>query len=104
MIPYVTVGATIPEVQRMENSLITTFNSIIKNPLLNNITIVKSLVLTSGVDTIIDHKLGKAVTGWIIINKDTFGDVIQSSTANPTPTSSIILKSNATMTVTVLFF
>lgn len=88
----------------MENSLVATFSSIEKNPLLGNLNIIKSVVLSSGVDTYVDHKLNRAVTGWIIINKNGFGDVKQSSTTNPVPKSSIILQSNATITVDILFF
>jgi hypothetical protein len=104
MIPYNRVNPTNPEVQNMENSLVNTFSSIDKNPLLNNLNIVKTIVLTSGVDTYVDHKLGRAVTGWIVINKNGFGDVKQSSTTNLIPKSSIILQSNATITVDILFF
>lgn len=104
MIPYNRVNPTNPEVQNMENSLVNTFSSIDKNPLLNNLNIIKTIVLTSGVDTYVDHKLGRAVAGWIVINKNGFGDVKQSSTTNLIPKSSIILQSNATITVDILFF
>ena len=104
MIPYNRVNPENPDVQRMENSLIATFNSIEKNPILGTVVIVKTVVLTSGTDTYVNHKLNRNVTGWIIINKNGFGDVKVSSTSNPIPTSSIILQSNATITVDILFF
>jgi hypothetical protein len=104
MRPYTVTNPTDLEVQRMEDSLVQTFNSIEKNPLLGNVNVIKSIVLTSGTDTYVDHKLGRAVTGWIIINKNGFGDVKQSSTTNPIVKSSIILQSNATITVDILFF
>ena len=104
MIPYNRANPENADVQRMENSLVATFASIEKNPLLGTLNIVKSVVLSSGVGTYVDHKLNRTVTGWVIINKNGFGDVKQSSTANPIPTSSIILQSNATITVDILFF
>jgi hypothetical protein len=104
MRPYTVTNPSNVEVQRMEDSLVQTFNSIEKNPLLGTLNIVKTVVLNSGIDTYVDHKLNRVVTGWIIINKNAFGDVKQSSTSNPIPKSSIILQSNATITVDILFF
>ena len=51
MIPYNRANPENPDVQRMENSLVATFSSIEKNPLLGNLNIIKSVVLSSGVDT-----------------------------------------------------
>ena len=104
MIPYSSVNSDNPEVRILDQRLLAIFNSIIKNPLLNTPTIVKTIVLTSGVDTYVNHGLNRAVTGWVIIDKNGFGDVIQSTTTNSIPKSSIILKSNATITISVLFF
>lgn len=104
MIPYSSVNANDPEVQLVDQRLLMIFNSIIKNPLLNSPTVVKGIMLNSGVDTIVNHGLGRAVTGWIIIDKNASGDVYQSTTTNTIPTASIILKATATVTVSILFF
>lgn len=104
MIPYSSVNSDNPEVRVLDQRLLAIFNSIIKNPLLNTPTVVKSILLSSGVDTPVNHGLGRVVTGWIIIDKNGSGDVYQSTTTNPIPTASIILKSTATITVSILFF
>ena len=104
MIPYSSVNSDNPEVRILDQRLLAIFNSIIKNPLLNSPTIVKSILLTSGVDTLVNHGLNRVVTGWIVIDKNGVGDVYQSTTTNVIPAASIILKSSATVTVSVLFF
>lgn len=104
MLPYSSVNSNDPEVRAVDQKLLTIFNSIIKNPLLNSPVLLTAIMLSSGVDTPINHTLGRAVKGWIIVDKNATGDIWQSTTANPIPTSSIILRSNATMTVSILFF
>jgi len=104
MIPYSSVNSDDPNVRILDQKLLAIFNSIIKNPLLNTPTLLTGIMLTSGVDTIVNHTLGRAVKGWIIVDKNATGDVWQSSTTNAIPKSSIILKSNATITVSILFF
>jgi hypothetical protein len=104
MQPYVRSGTNIPDVQRVENSLISTLQSIITNPLLNSPTLKKAVVLTTGVDNVVDHGLNRPVTGWIIVDKNTSADIYQSTTINTMPTTSIILNTTSTVTVTILFF
>jgi len=104
MQPYVRSGTNTPDVQRVENSLVNTFQSIITNPLLNSPTLKKAVVLTSGVDNVVDHGLNRSVTGWIIVDKNASADIYQSTTENTMPTTSIMLNTTNTVTVTILFF
>jgi hypothetical protein len=104
MQPYVRSGTNIPDVQRVENSLVNTFQSIITNPLLNSPTLKKAVVLTSGVDNQVDHGLNRSVTGWIIVDKNASADIYQSTTTNTMPSTSILLRTTSTVTVTILFF
>jgi hypothetical protein len=104
MQPYVRSGTNHPDLQRVENSLIATIQSVITNPLLNSPTLKKAIVLTSGVDNVVDHGLNRPVTGWIIVDKNTTADIYKSVTTNTMPTTSIILNTTSTVTVTILFF
>lgn len=101
---YVEVNANDRQTQEMNNNVSRVFQSLYANPLLNNPVIVKGLSFSSGVDLLVNHKLGRAVTGYIIINSNTAVNIYQSSTINNAPTTGIILKSNATATVDLLFF
>jgi hypothetical protein len=104
MQPYVRSGTNNTDIQRVENSLISTLQSIITNPLLNSPTLKKAVVLTTGVDNVVDHGLNRPVTGWIIVDKNASADIYQSTTINTMPTTSIILNTTSTVTVTILFF
>jgi hypothetical protein len=104
MQPYVRSGSSNADIQRVENSLISTLQSIIPNPLLNSPTLKKAVVLTSGVDNVVDHGLNRPVTGWIVVDKNATADIYKSATTNTMPTTSIILNTTSTVTVTILFF
>jgi hypothetical protein len=104
MQPYVRSGTNNTDIQRVENSLISTLQSIITNPLLNSPTLKKAVVLTTGIDNVVDHGLNRPVTGWIIVDKNASADIYQSTTINTMPTTSIILNTTSTVTVTILFF
>lgn len=104
MQPYVRSGTNNTDIQRVENSLISTLQSIITNPLLNSPTLKKAVVLTTGVDNVVDHGLNRPVTGWIIVDINAAANVYRSATINTMPTTSIILNTTSTVTVSILFF
>jgi len=101
---YVDVYTKDRDTQELNNNISRVFSSLYSNPLLGNITIVKSLIFTSGTDLVVNHKIGKTVAGFIVINSNSPVNVYQSSTVNISPSADIILKSNANATVDILFF
>ncbi len=101
---YVQVIANDRQTQEMNNNVSRVFQSLYSNPLLNNPVIVKGLLFSSGNDLFVNHKLGRPVTGYIVINSNAAVNIYQSATVNSQPTAQIILKSNATATVDLLFF
>ncbi len=101
---YIDVIAKDREVQELNNNISRVFSSLYPNPLLGNVNIIKGLTFISGTDLNILHKLGKTVAGFIVTNSNSAVNIFQSSTLNISPTTNIILKSNANSTVDVLFF
>jgi hypothetical protein len=101
---YVNVIADDRQTQEINNNVSRVFSSLYSNPLLNNPVIVKGLLFSSGTDLLVNHKLNRAVTGYIVINSNAAVNVYQSSTVNLQPKAQIILKTNATATVDILFF
>jgi len=101
---YVTVNSNNRDVQNMEDSVLRVFSSLYNNPLLNGPTIVTGQIFTANVDLSVFHRLGKAVTGFIIINSNAPASIYQSSTKNVAPTAQIILKANSNVTADILFF
>lgn len=101
---YVNVIANDRQTQEINNNVSRVFNSLYANPLLNNPVIVKGLIFSSGTDLLVNHQLGRAVTGYSVINSNAAVNVYQSATVNSQPTAQIILKTNANATVDMLFF
>lgn len=101
---YVTVNSKDRDVQNMEDSVLRVFTSLYSNPLLNGPTIIKSQRILTGVDNTVFHKLLRPVLGFLVINIDAPAIVYQSSSKNIAPTTQILLKSNADVTVDILFF
>lgn len=90
--------------QELNNNVSRVFRSIQDNPLLSTLNISSDIIFSSGVDTLINHRLAKKVTGFIIINSNASANIYQSLTINPSPTAQILLKSDADVTASILFF
>jgi len=104
MLQYVRSGTQNRDVQTLDNAVSNVFQSLYSNPLLNSPTLVKDVAFISGQDTIVNHKLNRPVVGFIVINSNAAVSVFQSSSTNISPTTQIILKSDADATVSFLFF
>lgn len=104
MLPYTQVTATTRETQELNNSVSRVFGSLYGNPLLKQLTIVKNVSFVANTDTPVEHKLNKLVTGYIAIQLSDVAVIFTSSTTNPIPTASIILKSNTDVVADILFF
>ena len=104
MIPYTKTTSKNGDIQSLDNNVGDVFDSIIDNPLLNNPTIVENLVFTSGVDLVVNHKLNRRVKGYIVIKANAAAKLYTSSTTLINPTAQIILKTDATVTLSILFF
>jgi len=92
-----------PLLQRLQDAIAASFQQFEKLPQLDSV-IIKDITLASGIDNQVEHKLGRSIQGWQIIRKDANANVWESATANTTPSSTIILRSSATVKVSFLFF
>lgn len=104
MLQYINTIAKDSDTREIDSNVSRVFKSLYSNPLLNDPVIVKGLLFSSGVDLSVSHKLNRPVTGFIVINSNASVNIYQSSSANIAPNALIILKSNATATVDILFF
>lgn len=92
-----------PLLQRLQDAIAASFNQFEKLPQLDSV-VIQDVTLTSGIDNEVEHKLTRPIQGWQIIRKNANADVWESSTVNTTPSSAVILRSSATVKVTILFF
>ena len=103
MRPFIRTAGLDRQNQVFENSVNDVFQSIYKNPLLNDARISTGIVLGTS-DTYVSHGLNRNPTGYIICGSNANAVVYTSSTTNLQPTASIILKASAAVTVNILFF
>jgi hypothetical protein len=92
-----------PLLQRIQDAIAASFQQFEKLPQLDSV-IIKDITLASGIDNQVEHKLSRPIQGWQIIRKDANANVWESTTVNTTPSATIILRTSATVKVTILFF
>lgn len=85
--------------QLMNPILASTLNPLIANPL-NTVIIIKKITLINGV-TIINHKLGKMMSGWFITDIDSPATIYRSASLN---TTTLTLTSDASVVVNIGVF
>jgi hypothetical protein len=88
--------------QLLQNSWATVLNPIVNNPS-NQSILLKNIVLASG-DNTINHLLGRALQGWIVIRKSAAADIFDKQSANQMPDKTLVLNSSAAVTVSLEVF
>lgn len=104
MIQYVAAITNNKDVQNLNDAVYRVFTSLYPNPLLNSPQIIKDLSFSAGADLWIDHKLGRAVNGYIVTKSNAATQVYTSPTINAINTVRICLRASVTATVDILFF
>jgi len=74
----------------------------IQSPIVNG-NLLTNQALINGV-TVINHKLGRELQGWIIVGADGIADVYDNQASNPIPNLTLSLTSNAAVTVSLWVF
>jgi hypothetical protein len=75
----------------------------LSNQPLTNGTILSSIALTTGNNTV-NHKLGKKLTGWFIVRQRSSATIYDNQDSNKAPTQTLILVSSADVTVDIYVF
>jgi hypothetical protein len=66
--------------------------------------LLSSISLVNGT-TVVNHKLGRALKGWMVVLNSTAGtDIYDSQDTNPSPDKTLILNSSAAAVVSLLVF
>lgn len=66
----------------------------------NNMLLLKNVSLINGV-TVVNHKLGRQMQGWIVADKNAAADIYRSAAFNPL---TLTLTSNAAVVVNLVVF
>lgn len=87
---------------QMQNAWGQILNKLLSRPQ-NNSTIISNVSLING-STTIQHGLNQPLAGWSIVRIDGAATIYDAQATNSTPSSTLVLVSNAAVTVTLEVF
>jgi hypothetical protein len=90
------------ELNRVQDNLVRTLAPIFTNPILNY-TLLSEVQLVVGTNTI-NHKLGRPLIGWIVTRKRSAAEIYDTQDSNLSPQNSLLLMSDAIVTVDLYCF
>jgi len=96
------ISEVITTTQLMQTKWAAILNPVISNEL-NQCSILKSVNLSIG-NNIINHLLGKKLSGWFIVRQRALAEIFDTQDLNPTPNLTLTLTSNAIVTVDIAVF
>jgi hypothetical protein len=88
--------------QLLQTSWAAQRNPLLDNPL-NSVSILQSVVLASG-DNTINHKLGKKLQGWFIVGQNASATFYDKQSSNSTPQLTLVLNASGAVTVNLAVF
>lgn len=97
------ISTSNPELSRLQSNLDNWASSIMKSGL-NDGLLLKSVVLSTGVINAVEHKLGRELSGWIIVRKRANAQVWDSQDTNIFKTKSLALECSANVTIDLWVF
>lgn len=92
-----------PDVRHVQESARAVFDDLAKRSILDGQAIT-DLTITSGTPLIVQHGLGRKLTGWIVTGKDANANVWDSQSANGMPNRTLILNASANVTISLWVF
>lgn len=96
------IQTTDQTLNRIQQNILTPMNQLIANAILNN-GILPSVALASG-STIVNHKLGRTLQGWIIVRQRALASIYDNQDSNTDQTNTLILVSDNAVVVDILVF
>ena len=76
----------------------------LSNSIIIDGVIQRDLVIASGSDVKVNHGLDREPIGWFIVSKNANSNLYESSTSNSFRNRYLLLRSSATVTVSIWFF
>jgi hypothetical protein len=86
----------------MSSQWSTQISDLLQNPLVQG-SVLPNVALINGTTTV-NHKLGKKLTGWILVGINGTAEIYDLQTTNPRPELTLILVSNAAVNVNLYVF
>lgn len=90
------------ESNRVQDNVETALRPILASPIVNGV-LLTGVTLANGVTTV-EHKLGRTLRGWIIVGQNANASIWDSQAGNNLAARTLILNSNAIVTVNIWCF
>lgn len=91
------------DVKQLQDAVASTFQQVVNKEILDGILLEGiELVATEWIN--VEHKLGRAVRGYIVVRTNASGSLSEDLAANPAPTKFIRLSSDQTRTISLWVF
>lgn len=88
--------------QMLQNTWAAQLNPVLANPLTNGI-ILNNVELINGT-TVVNHRLGRKLQGWLVIGLDAAATIFDNQASNQMPELTLSLTSDAACTCTLYVF
>lgn len=90
------------DLNSVQDNLVRSLNPVFNTPILFG-NLLTEIPLLTGLNTI-NHKLGRTLTGWIIVRKRASADIYDNQDTNASPASTLLLTSSAPVLVDIYVF
>jgi len=92
------------QLSKVQDAAVESFSGLpTQFPVINGNTVTATAPAAT-TDFAVNHKLGRAIAGWIVVRKNANANVWESATANPRPTDQVIFQASAKANLTFYFF
>jgi len=90
------------ELNQFQSQVISSVNPVLQNPIVNG-TLLSGIVVASGSNTI-NHGLGRALIGWIIVRNNASVTFYDTQVSNTSPDRTLLLTASGAATISLYVF
>lgn len=101
--PYRKVRVDDNVLRQMQDAIEMPIRDISKRAILDG-QLLEGVALLSSADNVVNHKLGKTLTGWLVVRQNASSIIWDDQAANGRPQDYLILKCSANVTISLWVF
>ncbi len=91
------------DLNSVQDNVEESFIPLLRNPLVDGL-ILENIVLVTGQDNVINHKLGRQLQGWIVVGKNAAADIYDNQSNNSLTNLTLYLRTTANCTIKLYVF
>jgi len=91
------------ELNRVQQNMAEALRPVLTAAVLDG-RLVEDVALATGQDNVVNHGLGRAVRGWLVVRQNAQADLWDTQASNAVPGRTLLMRTSATVTVTLWVF